>query len=279
MDSFEVDTERAQPPRRALKTSLGAMLRTLPRALILLAIALCVGFVSVIWNLAALLMHPVVSEAWGLRVGRMVIARVYRAAWGLAQLAGLLRLDARALRPLRDEPGLIVVCNHPTVLDALLVVASLPKSACVMKSSLMRNPLLGPGARLARYIRNDTPISLVRQCVRDLKRGGQLVLFPEGTRTIRHPLNPFFPGITVIAKLAKAPIQTVFIDTDTAYTTKGWPLWRMPAFPVKYTLRLGERFEPARDEQAALVALETYMTTHVRTHVADNQARAASPSA
>ena len=56
-----------------------------------------------------------------------------------------------------------------------------------MKSELMRNILFGPGARLARYIRNDSPRQMVREAVADLRDGGILLLFPEGTRTARSP--------------------------------------------------------------------------------------------
>ena len=44
---------------------------------------------------------------------------------------------------------------------------------------------------------------MVRDAVACLKEGGQLVLFPEGTRTVRPPINPFKPGITLIAQLAQ----------------------------------------------------------------------------
>ena len=48
----------------------------------------------------------------------------------------------------------------------------------------MRNIFLGGGARLARYIRNDVGRGMVRDAVADLRDGNQLVLFPEGTRTV-----------------------------------------------------------------------------------------------
>ena len=88
-----------------------------------------------------------------------------------------------------------------------MLVARLPRSACIMKASLMGNFFLGAGARLARYIRNDSALGMVRLAVEDLKAGGQLVLFPEGTRTTTAPINPFRPGVTLIAKKAGVPIQ------------------------------------------------------------------------
>jgi len=234
------------------------------RTLLLGALLLFLGLMSVAWNLVALLLHPILPAAWGRAIGRSAISHCYLLFWNLATLAGMLRLDTRALLPLRDEPGLIVVANHPGMMDALILVARLPRSACIMKAQLMRNILLGPGARLARYIRNDSARGMIRQAVQDLRCGGQLVVFPEGTRTTMRPINPFRPGVTLIAKLAGAPIQTVFIDTDSPYLGKGWPLWRVPPLPIVIGVRLGERFAPSSDPKAQLRQLEAYFANGVR---------------
>lgn len=243
------------------------LLQRLARPLLWLALQLMLvllGLISIGWNLIAIVLYPLLPRAVGRRLGRAAIAHGYRMYWRFAALTGMLHLHADALDALRDEPGLIVVANHPSMLDALMLVARLPRSACVMKASLMRNPLLGPGARLARYIRNDTPRGLVRLAVQDLQDGGQLVLFPEGTRTVRWPVNDFRPGFTLIAKLAKAPIQTVFIDTESPYLGKGWPLWKLPPLPIRFHVRLGRRFEPADNAATLLREIETYFAAGVR---------------
>ena len=211
--------------------------------LMLQCLLLGLGAMSLGWNAIALLLYPVLPRPQGLRLGRAGIARGYRIFWAVARASGLLRMDAQALKPLADERGLIVVANHPSLLDALMLVAQLPRSACVMKASLMRNPFLGPGARLARYIRNDSPRQMVRLAVEDLRAGGQLVMFPEGTRTTRAPINPLQPGFALIARRAGVPVQVVFIDTTSPYLAKGWPLWRLPPLPIEFSVRLGRRFE------------------------------------
>jgi 1-acyl-sn-glycerol-3-phosphate acyltransferase len=210
------------------------------------------------WNLVSLVAYPLLPPRAGRRIGRAPIAWGFRTFWRIASWSGLLRMDASALDALAGEDRLIVVANHPSLLDALMLMARLPRSFCVMKASLARHPMLGPGARLARYVGNDSPLGMVRATVAELRAGGQLVMFPEGTRTTAQPLNAFRPGFTVVAKLADAPIQTVFIDTDSPYLRKGWPVWRLPPLPIEFNVRLGERFAPEHDAQALLKKIEAY---------------------
>ena len=232
--------------------------------LMLQLLLLLLGLISLTWNSIALLLVPLLPRAAGQRIGRAGIALGYRFFWAAARASGLLRMEAQALRALADERGLVIVANHPSLLDALMLVAQLPRSFCVMKASLMRNPFLGPGALLARYIRNDCARTMVREAVADLRTGGQLVMFPEGTRTTGSGLHPFQGGFALIARRAHAPVQTVFIDTTSPYLGKGWPIWKLPPLPIEFSLRLGRRFEPRPDVDAWVTEIERYMADNVR---------------
>ncbi len=235
------------------------LLRDLLQTVLLYLLLVQLGLMSLLWNLASALLYPLLPARRGQALGRAAISHVYRKFWGIARISGLLKVDSTELDALRDETtGLIIAANHPSMLDALLIVAKLPQGVCVMKAELMRNIFLGAGARLARYIRNDSPRGMIRGAVANLREGAHLVLFPEGTRTVRRPINPFRPGITLIAQLAQVPIQTVIIETDSPYLGKGWPIWRRPALPVVFRLRLGQRFAPQADHAALLQRLERY---------------------
>ena len=240
------------------------VLRRLFQSVLFYVLLVHLGAMSLTWNLVSLVLYPFLPHRQGQVIGRAAISWIYRNCWTCAQGLGLMRIDYAALDVLSHDAGLIIAANHPSMLDALLIIARVPRGICIMRANLMRNPFLGPGARLARYIRNDQPRRMIRSCVANLKEGGQLVLFPEGTRTIRAPINRFRPGITLIAHMAQVPIQTVILEADSPYLGKGWPIWRTPEFPVVVRARLGQRFTPEADHQGLLERLEAYFAEELR---------------
>jgi 1-acyl-sn-glycerol-3-phosphate acyltransferase len=251
---MQVSSSRSSPSWRGLARIAGGV------GFYLLLVQLAV--MSLAYNLGALLLMPFLRGPRGTVAARAGIARGYRWYFACAQASGVLAIDSDALDALRDEPGgLLIAANHPTMIDAMVLVSRLPRSLCIMKAELMRNVFLGAGARLARYICNDSPRGLVRQAVQSLKEGGQLVMFPEGTRTVQRPLNAFRPGFTSIADRAGVPIQTVVLETDNPFLTKGWPIWRLPPLPIMIRARLGERFAPDADHAALLERLERYFAS------------------
>jgi 1-acyl-sn-glycerol-3-phosphate acyltransferase len=99
---------------------------------------------------------------------------------------------------------------------------------------------------------------MIVQAVQDVQRGSHLLLFPEGTRTARRPIGPLTGSIGVIASRANVPVQTVFIETDSAFLGKGWPVYKKPPMPVIFRVRLGHRFDPPENSVAFIGELERY---------------------
>jgi 1-acyl-sn-glycerol-3-phosphate acyltransferase len=194
--------------------------------------------------LCAALLYPFMQRERGQALGRRSISRVFAFVLRLAEQLTLAKFDASALDALELEQRLILAPNHPSLLDVALVISRLSNVSCIMKAELWDNIFLGAGARLAHYIRNDTIDSMVRMAADDVAAGSLLLMFPEGTRTVTQPVNAFKGGLALIAKRAQAPVQTIFIETNTRFLCKGWPLYRLPeSFPVVYRVRLGKRFE------------------------------------
>ena len=158
--------------------------------------------------------------------------------WG--QVTGVFDLDLTEIEKLRSQRGLVLAPNHPMLIDAVLLLGVLPETTCIMKAAIWDSPCLGGGARLAGYIRNDSPSGMVKQSVAELQKGRKILIFPEGTRTRDgQVLNDFKSGFALIAKKSRCPVQLICIDCSAAYLGKNWPLYRPPPFPLRVRVRLG----------------------------------------
>jgi 1-acyl-sn-glycerol-3-phosphate acyltransferase len=222
------------------------------------------GLSCLAWSLPAGLLHRLLPRRWGEPLGQAGISAGFRMALGLMRLTGVLRADLSALDSLRREGGLVIAANHPTMLDAVLLVSRLPRSVCITKAALWDNLFLGGGIRLAGYVRNDAPLAMIRGAARAVQGGRQLMIFPEGSRTQRPPVDAFHRSFAVIAQATRAPVQTVLIEADSPYLRKGWPLFRRPALPLVFRIRLGERFDPVEEPGRFVARLEA----HVRDELA-----------
>jgi 1-acyl-sn-glycerol-3-phosphate acyltransferase len=226
------------------------------------------AIICFVWALVSLVLNPILPTAAGRRVGRLGAMVSFRLYLSVMEALGAWRLDVTALDALRGEGALIIAPNHPCLLDAVLLVSRLPNAVCVMKGSLHRSFLLGPASRLARYVPNDSLLRLITSAGDELKLGGQLLLFPEGTRSTGEPIGPFTEAVGALSRRSRVPVQTVIIEADHRFLGKGWTLAARPELPLTYRLRLGRRFDPPRDVRAFTAELERYFTRELAARAA-----------
>lgn len=218
------------------------------------------GFLSLCWTVIASVLYPLLPERYAIYLGRYVIMITFRTYLASLSVSQRCSFDLTELDILRNDSPMIIAPNHPCLLDAVMVISRLPNVACVMKAELMNNIFLGAGARLARYIRNEPIRHMVMQATEDFKTGSHLLLFPEGTRTVRQPINELKGSIALIAHQAKVPVQTLIIETNSPYLSKGWSLFRKPVMPVSYKIKLGKRFPPPDNTHQFMAELEEYFS-------------------
>lgn len=231
------------------------------------AMVLGLGSLAVIclgWLPFALLFYPLLGRSTGERWGRYMIMSGFQIYLSILTRFCGCRFELSELDRLRGEGALIIAANHPSLLDAVLITSRLPNAVCVMKAALMDNILFGAAARLARYIRNNAPLEMILNAREELQRGAHLVIFPEGTRTLRFPIDACSPSTALIASRTRVPVQTVLIEFSTPYLGKAWPLFKRPRLPLQVTVRLGRRFPPPTDIAGFTKDLEAYFRTELK---------------
>ena len=198
-------------------------------------------------------LHWLLPKRAGERLGRTLLPQLFRKFVIYLRLSDLVRADLTALDAFESiKHPFIAAPNHTSLWDVVFIIARLPSAVCVMKKPILMNPLLGGGARLAGYIANDGMTRMIRDASRSLNEGGQLLLFPEGTRTRPDArwVNPLKGGCAIIAIKAQVPVYPIFIRSNTRFLQKGWPLWRRPVFPISIRFDLGEPLLPETGESS-----------------------------
>lgn len=165
-----------------------AVTQILNRTWRLLATASCFAVFGIGGIILSCLIFPIIfllvsnSEVRASIVRRVVHYGFKSFVW-LMTFTGVLTLEIVNQDKIRRRNSILVIANHPTLIDVVLLISVLPDVNCVVKSALWVNPFTMGVMRCAGYINNKDPVKIVEDCVDWLKSGGSLVIFPEGSRT------------------------------------------------------------------------------------------------
>lgn len=173
-----------------------------------------------------------------------LIHRLFRAYIRMLRLFGLIDVAIEGGDRIRDLRGALVVANHPTLLDVVLLMALMPQAQCIVKKELWASRWLGGMVRGAGYIRNDMePELLLEACRIALAAGDSLIIFPEGTRSAPGEPMSFRRGFANIATLLEAEILPVTIICRPLTLMKGQPWWSIPASRSQFRISAGDRLD------------------------------------
>lgn len=184
--------------------------------------------------LLGLLVFPLLRLAVrdGARLGRLARRLVQASFAGhvwLMRRLGVMSWEIHGAERLR-RPGLLVLANHPTLIDVVCLIGMIEEADCVVKSRLATNPFTRGPLRAAGYVFNDNGAGLIQDCIDSVRAGKNLVIFPEGTRTPRgEVLGPLQRGAANIAIRGALDVTPVLIRCTPPTLGKGEKWYRVPS--------------------------------------------------
>ena len=165
------------------------------------------------------------------------------------RIIGLSEVRVRGLEQLRAPGGNLLVANHPTLLDVVILGALLPQLDCVVKREAWSNPFMRGVVRSAGYIPNDSGVELVDNCVERLGAGRSLLIFPEGTRSPKGGLGPLQRGAAHTALRSGRPLTPIFIRCDPPTLMRGQKWYDVPPRRMQFSIEVGEAIDPPIPER------------------------------
>jgi 1-acyl-sn-glycerol-3-phosphate acyltransferase len=111
--------------------------------------------------------------------------------------------------------GVLVVSNHQSFLDPILIGVAMPRALSYMaKSELFTNPVFAALIRLfgAFPVRQTgSAAGAIKETIDRLQEGKALNIYPEGSRTEDGRVMPFEKGTALVVRKAKVPVVPVAI--------------------------------------------------------------------
>jgi 1-acyl-sn-glycerol-3-phosphate acyltransferase len=182
---------------------------------------------------------------------RSLVQRSFR--FFVAVMSGLGGVDYRFEGTERlGRPSQLIIANHPTLIDVVLIVAFTRAPACVVKAALFANPYTRRVVQAAGYISNAPTDVMIERSVAALQAGDCLVMFPEGTRTRPGESMRFHRGAASVALHGARVLTPVYIRVSQPLLHKSQPWYRVPPRRPSLSLVVGTDIDldPYRHEPA-----------------------------
>ncbi|TFZ00390.1 1-acyl-sn-glycerol-3-phosphate acyltransferase [Ramlibacter henchirensis] len=180
------------------------------------------------------------NRARRVAIARQVIRGMFRLFVGMMRATGVLTIEVCGAERLRGG-GRLILANHPTLIDVVLLLALVDRGDCVIKGALGRNPIMRGTVRGAGFVFNDGGgEELLADCVQSVRTGNNLIIFPEGTRTSRDEPIRLQRGAARVAVHGELDITPVRIVCTPATLAKGEKWYRVPPRRVHFRIEVGE---------------------------------------
>lgn len=160
------------------------------------------------------------------------VQRIIQKAFALFSFAmkysGVIRFHITGAEKLREDKACLIVANHPSLIDYILIAAHLPQCDCLVKAALWENRFLKGIVRAAGYIPNNNPEDVLIRCAEKFKQGNVLLIFPEGTRTSLSKPPELQRGAAQIAVRSAVDIRVIHISMTPRFLTKEQRWFHVP---------------------------------------------------
>lgn len=160
------------------------------------------------------------------------------------------------------KPSQIIISNHPSLLDVVLLLANIARINCVVKASLSKNIFLFGAIRASGYILNTANEELLQKSIDALKSGESLLIFPEGTRT-KDKIS-FHKAASYIAIHGAKSLSAIFIKMHPKSLQKDSKWYNTPAQTLHYEISLENQiilddFAKDKSDSLRVRALHEYL--------------------
>lgn len=223
------------------------------------------GELALAFAVFPLLMFFMRDEVERGRLAKTIVHHSMRIFVQVMRYTRVLDYDARHLERL-DRPGLLVLANHPSLIDIVFLISFIRQADCIVKTALLDNPFTRYAILAGGFIRNTGGLELVESCGRSLAMGNALIIFPEGTRSEPDGMRELQRGAAHIAVRNRRDITPVVIRAREHNLGRHSRWWAAPKKRMSFEFEVGEdiKIEPFLERQREAPAAARELTEYLK---------------
>jgi 1-acyl-sn-glycerol-3-phosphate acyltransferase len=201
---------------------------------------------------------------------KRVIQRAFQIFVGLMHGLGVLRFEVIGRERL-NRHGLLILANHPTLIDTLFLMSFVGRADCIVKADLQTNLFTRGAVNAGGFICNNHGTEFINDCTRSLQCGNNLIVFPEGTRTPPNGQICLKRGAANIAVRAKRNVTPVLITCRPRTLGKHEKWWKIPPNRVNFRIEVQEdiKIDQFINESVSEIIAARHLTTYLQTYFSE----------
>jgi 1-acyl-sn-glycerol-3-phosphate acyltransferase len=181
-----------------------------------LAKLFCFAFFGICSLILAILLFPIIHIITGFNERRFKIFvrkfnhQYFKIFVKIAELLGTIRLTVENKDSLKDLRSKVVIANHPSLFDVVILFSLIPNANCIVKGELIQNIFISLIIKNL-YIPNNIPFEdQLEMAKSSMDEGNNLIIFPEGTRSKPGEPWEFKKGAARFALYAQSDVVPIF---------------------------------------------------------------------
>ncbi|OCG25438.1 hypothetical protein A9G11_02085 [Gilliamella sp. wkB108] len=194
---------------------------------------------SILWF--SLLRLFIWNEEKRIIIAQQSISLSFKIFLWIVKSLGIIDYQFNGLEKLKQDNNCLIVANHPSLLDVVLLVSVMPRCDCLVKGALLKNIFISRIIKTAGYILNAEVNKILPHCQNILSNGGRILIFPEGTRTVPSQPIKLQRGAANIALRCQADIRIVHITCSSTWLIKGQKWYKIPVKKMVFNITVGEK--------------------------------------
>ncbi|MFA0086017.1 lysophospholipid acyltransferase family protein [Vibrio sp. 10N.261.51.F12] len=214
----------------------------------IIATGFCFGIFGFGGLILSFLLIPVIIRTTSEKATReyrvqALVQRSFHLFCRLMKFTGAIDYKITGAEVLQQDRNCLIVANHPSLIDYVLIASQLKQCDCLVKSAIWTNPFMKHIVQAAGYIPNEAPDDVMDLCEERFDQGNVLLVFPEGTRTTPGIEPKLQRGAAQIAVRTQRDLRVVHITVSPSFLTKEKMWYKVPTIKPFFHIEIKGKIE------------------------------------